>query len=209
MRASRLLQILLLLQNRGRMTSDQLAVELEVARRTILRDVDALTEAGLPIITHQGNQGGIELGFNYRTRLTGLSADEADALAVILAAPVPELDALGMGQAGARARSKMLESFPDGVREKVQAAQKRFRFDRARTTEADVRIEALANAVREGVIVRLMATTRTPRVVHPVALEASRRGWRLIDGLAPEAAIPMAEWGDINVSGRKFLASSA
>ncbi len=64
MRASRLLRILLLLQNRGRHTSAQLAAELEVARRTILRDVDALTEAGLPIIVYQGNQGGIELGFN-------------------------------------------------------------------------------------------------------------------------------------------------
>ena len=61
MRAARLLQMLLLLQNPGRMTSVQLAEELEVSRRTILRDVDALTEAGLPVIVFQGNQGGIEL----------------------------------------------------------------------------------------------------------------------------------------------------
>lgn len=73
MRAARLLQLLLLLQNRGRLTSAQLASELEVSCRTILRDVDAMTEAGLPIIVYQGNQGGIELGFNYRTRLTGLA----------------------------------------------------------------------------------------------------------------------------------------
>ena len=72
MRAARLLHILLLLQNRGRMTSRALAEETEVTPRTILRDVDAMTEAGLPIIVHQGNKGGIELGFNYRTRLTGL-----------------------------------------------------------------------------------------------------------------------------------------
>ena len=64
MRAARLLQLLLLLQNRGRLTSAQLASELEVSSRTILRDVDAMTEAGLPIIVYQGNQGGIELGFN-------------------------------------------------------------------------------------------------------------------------------------------------
>jgi predicted DNA-binding transcriptional regulator YafY len=56
MRASRLLQILLLLQNRGRMTAGALAEELEVAHRTVLRDMDALTEAGLPIIAYQGNQ---------------------------------------------------------------------------------------------------------------------------------------------------------
>ena len=112
MRASRLLRMLLLLQNRGRLTSAQLADELEVARRTILRDVDALTEAGLPIIVHQGNQGGIELGFNYRTRLTGLAADEAEAMAVILTRPMRELDDLGIAGAADRARSKMLDPFP-------------------------------------------------------------------------------------------------
>ena len=115
MRASRLLRILLLLQNRGRMTSAQLAEELEVARRTILRDVDALTEAGLPVIVHQGNQGGIELGFNYRTRLTGLAADEAEALAVMLNRPLGELAALGVGDAARRARTKLIESLPDPV----------------------------------------------------------------------------------------------
>ena len=62
MRASRLLHILLLLQNRGRMTSTSLAKEVEVSVRTILRDVDAMTEAGLPIVVHRGNGGGIELG---------------------------------------------------------------------------------------------------------------------------------------------------
>jgi predicted DNA-binding transcriptional regulator YafY len=75
MRASRLLRLLLLLQNRGRLTCATLARELEVTRRTVLRDVDALTEAGLPIIVLRGPQGGIELGFNYRTRLVGLAAD--------------------------------------------------------------------------------------------------------------------------------------
>jgi predicted DNA-binding transcriptional regulator YafY len=81
MRASRLLQ------NRGRLTAPALARELEVDPRTILRDVDAMSQAGLPILTHRGAMGGIELGFNYRTRLTGLAEDEAEALAIWLAAP--------------------------------------------------------------------------------------------------------------------------
>lgn len=87
MRAARLLQVLLLLQNRGRLTSASLAAELEVTPRTILRDVDALSEASLPIVVHHGNLGGIERGFNYRTRLPGLATDEAEALALWLAIP--------------------------------------------------------------------------------------------------------------------------
>jgi predicted DNA-binding transcriptional regulator YafY len=113
MRAARLLQILLLLQNRGRQTARQLASELEVAPRTILRDVDAMTEAGLPIIVHQGNRGGIELGFNYRTRLTGLAQDEAEALGLILSARNPLIAALDLDHAAARARAKLVESLPD------------------------------------------------------------------------------------------------
>ena len=89
MRASRLLLMLLLVQNRGRMTSEDLAAELEVSKRTILRDVEALSEAGLPMIVRPGRGGGIELGFNYRTRLTGLAADEAEALGVLLGRGLP------------------------------------------------------------------------------------------------------------------------
>ncbi|MFZ1679692.1 MAG: HTH domain-containing protein, partial [Rhizobiaceae bacterium] len=146
MRAARLLQILLLLQNRGRMTCAALAGELEVVPRTILRDVDAMTEAGLPIIVHRGAQGGIELGFNYRTRLTGLASDEAEAMAVILSAPLPEIDALGLRRAGERARSKLLESFPDGVRDKIAVARRRFRFAPAGPALPDIRVAALAEA---------------------------------------------------------------
>ena len=131
MRASRLLRMLLLLQNSGRMTSQRLAETLEVTARTILRDVDALTEAGLPMVVHQGNRGGIELGFNYRTRLTGLSSDEAEAMAVILTHPVPDLAALGLTAVANRARSKMLESFPDSVRVKINQAVYWYQFQPA------------------------------------------------------------------------------
>ncbi len=206
MRASRLLRILLLLQNRGRMTSAQLAEELEVARRTILRDLDALTEAGLPIIVFQGNQGGVELGFNYRTRLTGLDADEAEAMAVILARPVAELAALGMVEAGERARAKMLESFPDPVRAKIEAARRRFRFDPPPGAEPDPRIPALALAVREARIMRIQARSATPRDIHPTALVLGGTGWAVIDALAAGAPIPLAACGDINISIHTFAA---
>jgi predicted DNA-binding transcriptional regulator YafY len=207
MRASRLLQILLMLQNRGRMTSGALARELEVARRTILRDVDALTEAGLPVIVHQGNQGGIELGFNYRTRLTGLAADEAEALGVILAQPIAELAALGIDKAADRARRKLIESFPDQVRERIALATRRFRFvvpEIAVDSPRDPRVPALAEAIRHSKIVRINAHRAAERTIHPVTLTYGPRGWCVEDGLSPNDPIRLDECGDINVSARTF-----
>jgi predicted DNA-binding transcriptional regulator YafY len=208
MRASRLLRILLLLQNRGRLTSAQLATELEVARRTILRDVDALTEAGLPIIVYQGNQGGIELGFNYRTRLTGLAADEAEAMALLLSRPLNELAELGLAEAGERARSKMLESFPDPVRARMDETRRRFRYELPSPAAPDPRLPALADAVRAGRIVRIDARSRSPRTVHPVGLVLRTQGWFLVDDLAPEAPIALEACRDINISGLTFARPS-
>jgi predicted DNA-binding transcriptional regulator YafY len=207
MRAARLLQMLLLLQNRGRMTSAQLAGELEVTPRTILRDVDAMTEAGLPVIVHQGNSGGIELGFNYRTRLTGLAADEAEAMALILSIPIPELEALGMAAAGARGRSKLMESFPDAVREKITRARGQFRFDALPEQALDARLPALAKAVREGLIVRIQARSAGVRTIHPIGLTLGNSGWSVIDARGGGPLLLMA-CGDINISAKRFVAAA-
>ena len=201
MRASRLLQILLILQNRGRQTARQLAEELEVAPRTILRDVDAMTEAGLPIIVFQGNRGGIELGFNYRTRLTGLAQDEAEALGVLLGSPHPMIAALGMETPAQRAVAKLVESFPDTVRGTTQGAMARFRHDPVLPRD-DPRVPALALAVREGRIVRLRVEGAAVEV-HPVGLSLGPEGWQLRCARHPEA-IAQADWGNINVSAHRF-----
>ena len=77
MRASRLLSLLLLLQARGRMTAQQLAGELEVSVRTIYRDVEALSAAGIPLYGDAGHAGGYQLLGGYRTQLTGFTAAKA------------------------------------------------------------------------------------------------------------------------------------
>jgi predicted DNA-binding transcriptional regulator YafY len=206
-RASRLLRLLLLLQNRGRQTSAQLAAELEVAQRTVLRDLDALTEAGLPVVIHRGVKGGVELGFNYRTRLTGLSASEAEALGVILASAPAGLAALGLGTAARSARSKLLESLPDGVRETAMLAQRRFRFQATREPEEDPRVSALAQAIRAGRRVRIRARSGAPRTIHPAALVLGKKGWAVIDEQQPDSPIPLEECDDLNVSALSFRAS--
>jgi|GEM_PF-2062987 len=145
MRASRLLRILLALQNRGRLTTLQLATELEVARRTIMRDIDALTEAGLPIVVHRGNAGGIELGFNYRSRFVGLDAKEAEALGVLLALPHSALADLELSSAAQSARDKLVESMPELVRKRIQQAQDRFQFADSPPRQIDARVAAFNN----------------------------------------------------------------
>lgn len=204
MRASRLLLELLLLQNRGRLTSVELARELEVSPRTVLRDVEALSEAGLPVVVTPGRGGGIELGFSYRTRLTGLATDEAEALGVLLGRAAPELAALGLERAGALARSKLLESLPDPVRAVAQEAAGRFRVIASPPAEPDPRVPALADAVRRRRVVRLGAFTPLERIVHPVGLVADTSGWSLVDARQPDTAIPARDWGPVNISALTF-----
>lgn len=203
MRASRLLRILLLLQNRGRMTSGRLALELEVAPRTILRDVDAMTEAGLPVIVTHGRDGGIALGFDYRTRLTGLDAAEAEAMGLILSQPPGALADLGLASTALRAMAKIWEAFPDQTRIRMAAARDRFRWA-ASAAAPDARRAALALAVREGRIVRLRHRSRTERAVHPLALILAPDGWALLDARAPDMPLPEADWGNVNISARRY-----
>ncbi|MGA8114921.1 MAG: WYL domain-containing protein [Actinocatenispora sp.] len=127
MRASRLISLLLLLQSRGRMTAPQLAVELAVSERTVYRDVQALAEAGIPVYAEHGRDGGYRLVEGYRTRLTGLTRGEAEAL-FLSGAQAPAAD-LGLSDALAAAQLKVLAALPAELRDVSGQVTARFWVD--------------------------------------------------------------------------------
>ncbi|MEU2791356.1 WYL domain-containing protein [Streptomyces sp. NPDC007100] len=127
MRADRLLALLLLLQNRGRMTAPELAAELEVSLRTVYRDVEALGASGIPVRSERGPAGGYSLMDGYRTRLTGLSDAEAESL-FLAGMPGPARE-LGLGAALATAQLKLQAALPAGLADRARRLQDRFHLD--------------------------------------------------------------------------------
>jgi predicted DNA-binding transcriptional regulator YafY len=125
MRATRLVSLLLLLQMRGQLTAQELAAHFEVSVRTIHRDVESLAAAGVPVEAVRGPAGGYRLAGGYRTKLTGLTAAEADALFV---APAPAAE-LGLGGVLANARLKVLAALPAELQERASRAERYFHLD--------------------------------------------------------------------------------
>jgi predicted DNA-binding transcriptional regulator YafY len=127
MRADRLISIVLLLQANGRMTAETLASRLEVSQRTILRDMDALSTAGVPVVAERGTGGGWRLIDGYETKLTGLTPAEIRSL--FLARPPALLAELGLKEAADAAWLKLRAALPAGVREQAEFVRQRLLID--------------------------------------------------------------------------------
>ncbi|MGW7102333.1 helix-turn-helix transcriptional regulator [Streptomyces sp. NPDC054838] len=188
MRASRLVTLLLLLQNRGRMTAQQLAEELEVSVRTVYRDVAALGAAGIPLYGDAGHLGGYRLLEGYRTRLTGLTADEAQA--AFLAALPGTAAELGLGEALTTAQLKLRAALPAELREHAGRIQERFLLDAPGWyggADRTPHLAAVAAAVwaRRAVVLRYRrwrAPEEIERRVEPYGLVLKAGRWYVVAG---------------------------
>jgi predicted DNA-binding transcriptional regulator YafY len=184
MRASRLVQLLLLLQTNGKMTASRLADELEVSVRTIYRDIEALSGAGVPIYAESGPGGGVRLVDGYRTRLTGLTAEEAEALA--LSGLPGAASELGLGTVLAAAQLKVDAALPPELRSRAVRMRERFHLDApgwfAREEQVP-HLAALSRAVWEEDRVEIRYWKRdgeVRRVIDPLGLVLKAGVWYLV-----------------------------
>ncbi len=194
MRASRLLSILITLQLEGRTTAGELARRFEGSRRTILRDVDELSAAGVPIYAERGPGGGFDLLDGWRTRLTGLTSEEAHAL-MLSGLPAAAAD-LGLGQTAAAARLKLLAALPQSAGEGARRVEERFHLDPApwnrRPTASREDLWLVAQAVWECRRLRLRYeswTGETQRTLEPLGVVLKAGDWYFVASRRGQPAI--------------------
>ena len=192
MRADRLIALALLLQARGRMTAPELAARLEVSVRTIYRDLDALSAAGVPVYADRGTGGGISLPDGYRLDLTALNREEASAL-FLSTLPRPLAD-LGAGQVLEAALRKLSAALPPAARSEAARLRERLHLDPAewwQTHEPVPHLRAIQEAVWHDRRLRLTYRRRdgssASRLVDPYGLVAKASVWYLVAAVAPES----------------------
>ncbi|MET8689727.1 WYL domain-containing protein [Streptomyces sp. NPDC004732] len=183
MRAARLIKMVLLLQARPAMTAAELAAELEVSERTITRDAQALSEAGVPVYADRGRTGGYRLIGGYRTRLTGLGRSEAEAL--FLSGVPGALREMGLADAASAARLKVSAALMPSLRDASQSASQRFHLDAPgwfQDTPAPELLPAVADAVWDDRRVRARyrrQDTEVERELEPYGLVLKAGVWYL------------------------------
>ncbi|MFD3437189.1 helix-turn-helix transcriptional regulator [Streptomyces sp. NPDC058685] len=185
MRANRLVSLVLLLRQRGRLSAATLARELEVSTRTVLRDMEALSAAGVPVYAERGRYGGFALLPGFQTQLTGLNHDEA--LALLVAGSRRGGQVFGLGSALASAMLKVVDALPDSHRDTAADVAERLLIDPetdllSRRMVTDEVPDAIVAEVRSAVLaghrlrIHYEATGQTPqwRTVDPIGLVTVR-----------------------------------
>ncbi|MCI2419076.1 YafY family transcriptional regulator [Saccharopolyspora sp. K220] len=192
MRASRLVSILLLLQTRGRMTAQELADALEVSVRTVYRDVESLSAAGVPLYGEPGHAGGYRLLDGFRTRLTGLTTGEAESL--FLTGLPTAADDLGLGAVVTATQLKLMAALPAELRDRAGRIAERFHLDApAWYPDADhtPHLTEVAEAVWHNRAIRMRylrwaEPRETIRTAQPYGLVLKAGHWYLVAGPAEQ-----------------------
>jgi len=194
MRADRLLSLMLMLQTRGRMTARELAEKLEVSERTIYRDLDALSAAGIPVYGDHGPGGGYALLDSYKTNLTGLTEDEVRAL-LISGAQKPLAD-LGLAEASEVAQLKLSASIPVSQLRDAEHMRQRIHFDAAgwfQPQESVPHLQTLQDAIwhdRQVYIAYQRADgTYGERQIDPYGLVAKATIWYLVASIGDDMRV--------------------
>jgi len=210
MRADRLLQILAMLQSRGRLTTREIAETLEISDRTVHRDMEALAQAGIPVYAERGSKGGWTLSEGYRNRITGMTSAEIRSLLLLHSSSV--VKDLGLNEQANAAFGKLLSALPAAVRQDAEYVRERIHVDGAgwhadrRAGPSSVAAQAsLLRIVQEAVWeqrkLRLRyrgweADAETERVALPLGLVAKTSVWYLVAAV-DKPAEPFAEEEDV------------
>ncbi|MFE1266747.1 helix-turn-helix transcriptional regulator [Streptomyces sp. NPDC058758] len=177
MRADRLVSLVLLLRQRGRMTAPALAGELEVSTRTVLRDIEALSAAGVPVYAERGRHGGFALLPGFRTELTGLNRDEA--LALLTAGSGRGEQVFGLGSALASAMRKVVDALPEDHRSTASDAARRFLVEPETDLLSRRTVTEEVSGTAMGEIRRAVLAGHKLRIHYAAADQPPR--WRTVD----------------------------
>lgn len=185
MRADRLLTMMILLQNRQKMTTKELAHELGVSSRTVLRDMDALSIAGIPVVAERGKTGGWRLMDHFRSQLSGVKLEEMKSLFILPSEKI--LEDLGLSSAGAAIREKLLATLPDSSKgvlrpfaEKVYIDTGTWKPFHEKQNALHVVQQALWQDQKLSILYQKANGDRSQRVVSPLGLVLKGSAWYLV-----------------------------
>jgi len=186
MRSDRLLSALLLLQANRRMTGRELAGRLEVSIRTVHRDMEALSAAGVPVLALRGAQGGWQLAGDWRAPVPGL--DETELRALLMAQPRVIGD-VRLAAAAESALGKLMAALPGALRDRAASIRRRLYVDPSgwRGTSENLSLlpvvqDAVARDRKLAIRYRKPGSEAVERTVDPLGLVAKGSTWYLFAG---------------------------